>query len=106
MGIRDTCPPLLLVRACLSAALRATCFNFIFISFGAAFTPFYRLVGPYRSDIAPAVIRTELWDTILRRGVLGNLFMGVIPMVFYLTLNGIAFGLSLVWQLSRGKFAI
>ncbi|KDQ59577.1 hypothetical protein JAAARDRAFT_77653 [Jaapia argillacea MUCL 33604] len=62
--------------------------------FGAAFTPFYRLVGPFRSKVAPQVIKTELWDTITRRGVMGNLIMGVIPMVFYLTVNGLAFVLE------------
>lgn len=50
-------------------------------SFGAAFPTFYRLVGPFKSSTAPGIVKTELWDTIKRRGVLGNLFMGVIPMV-------------------------
>ncbi|TFK45983.1 FAD/NAD(P)-binding domain-containing protein [Heliocybe sulcata] len=58
--------------------------------FGAAFVPFYRLVGPYKSAAAPAIIKTELWDTITRRGILGNVAMGLIPMVFYLTLNCMA----------------
>ncbi|KAG6850532.1 hypothetical protein H0H93_012148 [Arthromyces matolae] len=44
--------------------------------FGAAFTSFYRLFGPFRSPTAPKVIKTEIWDTILRRGVLGNIVMG------------------------------
>jgi len=51
------------------------------ISFGAAFPTFYRLVGPYRSSQAEGIVKTELWDTIKRRGVIGNIFMGVIPMV-------------------------
>ena len=59
-------------------------------SFGAAFTTFYRLVGPFRSSSAPEIIKTELWDTITRRGILGNVLMGVIPMVFYSYLNLIA----------------
>ncbi|KAJ3474853.1 hypothetical protein NLI96_g12218 [Meripilus lineatus] len=58
--------------------------------FGAAFTTFYRLVGPFRSSSAPEIIKTELWDTITRRGVLGNVLMGVIPMIFYSYLNLIA----------------
>jgi dimethylaniline monooxygenase (N-oxide forming) len=49
-------------------------------SFGAAFPTFYRLVGPFRSASAPNIAKTELWDTIKRRGVIGNIFMGVIPM--------------------------
>jgi dimethylaniline monooxygenase (N-oxide forming) len=72
------------------------------ISFGAAFTSFYRLVGPFRSSTAPEVIKTEIWDTITRRGILGNLLMGVIPMIFYLTINGVAFGLEKVWNLVGG----
>ncbi|KZP32518.1 FAD/NAD-P-binding domain-containing protein [Athelia psychrophila] len=58
--------------------------------FGAAFTSFYRLVGPFRSDAAPRVIKGEIWETITRRGIMGNLMMGVIPMAFYSTLNLIA----------------
>ncbi|KAA1471283.1 FAD/NAD-P-binding domain-containing protein [Dentipellis sp. KUC8613] len=55
--------------------------------FGAAFTAFYRLVGPYQTNKVVPIIKTELWETITRRGVLGNLLMGLIPMVFYLVLN-------------------
>ena len=56
-------------------------------SLGASFTSFYRLVGPFRSRTAPEVVKTEIWDTIVRRGILGNIVMGLIPMVFYLSLN-------------------
>ena len=66
-------------------------------SFGAAFTSFYRLRGPYQSPTAPQVVKTEIWDTITRRGLLGNLVMGVIPMVFYLIVNSAAFCAELVW---------
>ncbi|KAL0947463.1 hypothetical protein HGRIS_013569 [Hohenbuehelia grisea] len=59
--------------------------------FGAAFTTFYRLVGPFRSPTAAHIVKTEIWETITRRGILGNLFMGVIPMAFYLTLNAAAY---------------
>ncbi|KAJ7168185.1 hypothetical protein C8R43DRAFT_983359 [Mycena crocata] len=68
-------------------------------SFGAAFTTFYRLMGPYRSPVAPDTVKTELWDTVTRRGLLGNLIMGLIPMLFYLMLNGIALCLELVLTL-------
>ncbi|KAK0228044.1 hypothetical protein IW262DRAFT_1445810 [Armillaria fumosa] len=70
--------------------------------FGAAFTTFYRLVGPYKSASAPEVIRTEIWDTITRRGILGNVIMGVIPMAFYSTLNTFAFGAGLVYTFFGG----
>ncbi|THH23153.1 hypothetical protein EUX98_g8029 [Antrodiella citrinella] len=58
--------------------------------FGAAFTPFYRLVGPFKTYNVVHTVRTELWETITRRGVGGNLLMGVIPMVFYGWLNLLA----------------
>lgn len=56
-------------------------------SFGAAFPTFYRLVGPYRSEKAEGIVKTELWDTIKRRGVIGNIFMGVIPMVRFVSIT-------------------
>ncbi|KAL1715056.1 hypothetical protein EV715DRAFT_208317 [Schizophyllum commune] len=71
--------------------------------FGAAFTSFYRLVGPYKSATAAVTIKTEIWDTITRRGLLGNLFMGLIPMVFYLTINAIAFVLGKMWEALGGR---
>ncbi|KAH8102934.1 FAD/NAD(P)-binding domain-containing protein [Cristinia sonorae] len=58
--------------------------------FGAAFTPFYRLVGPFKTYNVLYTIKTELWETITRRGIIGNLLMGVIPMVFYGWLNLLA----------------
>jgi dimethylaniline monooxygenase (N-oxide forming) len=58
-------------------------------SFGAAFPTFYRLVGPYKSPKAEEIVKTELWDTIKRRGVIGNIFMGVIPMVSNSVKSGI-----------------
>jgi dimethylaniline monooxygenase (N-oxide forming) len=52
-------------------------------SFSAAFTSHYRLLGPFRSPSAPEVVKTEIWETVKRRGWLGNLTMGVVPMLFY-----------------------
>ena len=45
--------------------------------FGASFVTFYRLTGPFKSDAAPGIAKTELAETIMRRGLLGNLFFGV-----------------------------
>ncbi|EIM90309.1 FAD/NAD-P-binding domain-containing protein [Stereum hirsutum FP-91666 SS1] len=70
--------------------------------FGAAFTSFYRLVGPYKSNDVVPVIKTELWETITRRGILGNLLMGVIPMVFYLAVNAAAYATEKIWTLCGG----
>ena len=72
-------------------------------SFGAAFTPFYRLVGPFQSKVAPQIVKTELWETITRRGLVGNIVMGLIPMLFYLSLNLLAFGIGVVWQIIGGE---
>ncbi|EEB96690.1 hypothetical protein MPER_04132 [Moniliophthora perniciosa FA553] len=71
--------------------------------FGAAFTTFYRLVGPFKSASAPRIVRTELWDTITRRGIIGNVLMGVIPMAFYLTINATAYVLGTGWGLLGGR---
>jgi len=58
--------------------------------FWANFVTFYRLVGPFESAEAPHITITKLTETIMRRGMLGNLFFGVIPMLFYGLLNAIA----------------
>lgn len=57
---------------------------------GASFVTFYRLLGPFASPLAPEIATGELMDTIKRRGLLGNLFFGIIPMAFYGVVNGIA----------------
>lgn len=86
-GVWDTYPDMLLVRNFLHCYCCSLLISLFLESFGAAFTSFYRLVGPFRSDAAPRVIKTEIWDTITRRGFMGNLMMGVIPMAFYAALN-------------------
>lgn len=65
-------------------------------------------------DEMKEIVENELWETIARRGALGNLFMGVvslslsisspllpdplqIPMVFYGYLNLLAYVAELVW---------
>ncbi|KAF8130460.1 FAD/NAD(P)-binding domain-containing protein [Mycena galopus ATCC 62051] len=63
--------------------------------FGAAFTTFYRLIGPFTSPLAPEISKTELWDTVTRRGLIGNFIMGLIPMMFYLGVNALALALEL-----------
>ncbi|KAI0703545.1 FAD/NAD(P)-binding domain-containing protein [Cytidiella melzeri] len=73
--------------------------------FGAAFTTFYRLVGPYRSAQAPNIVKTELWETITRRGLLGNLLMGVIPMIFYILVNILALAAELIWVATGRPFS-
>ncbi|KAK4054707.1 hypothetical protein OIV83_000631 [Microbotryomycetes sp. JL201] len=69
--------------------------------FGASFVPFYRLTGPFAEpDEMAHIVKTELWSTIKRRGLVGNLTMGLIPMLFYAIINGIAFGLEAVWRVA------
>ncbi|KAG8861909.1 hypothetical protein FRB96_002352 [Tulasnella sp. 330] len=72
-------------------------------AFGAAMTPFYRLYGPFRDPGAELTVKTEIWETITRRGFLGNLFMGVIPMMFYAIINIIAFGIETVYCIVTGQ---
>ena len=66
--------------------------------FGAAFPTFYRLLGPYRHPDAKRIVETEIYDTIRRRGVVGNLIMGLIPMIFYAWVNLAAYLLEKVWN--------
>lgn len=96
-------------------------------SFGAAFGPFYRLTGPFASpDEMSVIVEGELWETITRRGIAGNLFMGVvslcgrcvralqgadandfaqIPMLFYAGVNAIAWLLERLWILVGKPFS-
>lgn len=62
--------------------------------FGASFVSFYRLSGPFATPVAKEVAETELLDTIMRRGLVGNFFFGFVPMVFYGTLNILAYVLE------------
>jgi dimethylaniline monooxygenase (N-oxide forming) len=71
--------------------------------FGASFVTFYRLVGPFESPLAPEITSTELAETIMRRGILGNLFFGVIPMIFYGMINAVAFTLDLCGLIQKEK---
>jgi dimethylaniline monooxygenase (N-oxide forming) len=74
--------------------------------FGASFVTFYRLVGPFKSDEAPRIARTELAETIARRGVLGNLFFGVIPMIFYGLINLVAWMAEMVGLVPEEKAVV
>ncbi len=58
--------------------------------FGAAFPTLFRLLGPYRHREAPQIAKTELLETIARRGVVGNIAMGLIPILFYALVNLLA----------------
>ncbi|KAH7037876.1 dimethylaniline monooxygenase [Microdochium trichocladiopsis] len=64
--------------------------------FGASFCTFYRLLGPFAFPGAVDITKGELAETIYRRGLLGNLFFGLIPMVFYGLLNALAWVLEKV----------
>ena len=69
-------------------------------SLAAPFIPFYRLVGPYQCAQAPKTVKTELWETVARRGILGNLIIGVIPMIFYMVLNSLAYVAGIIWTIT------
>lgn len=55
--------------------------------FGASFTTFFRLLGPFKSNEAEEIVTTELQETIMRRGLLGNFFFGLIPMSLWAMVN-------------------
>ncbi|WRT68738.1 uncharacterized protein IL334_005718 [Kwoniella shivajii] len=74
--------------------------------FGAAFPTFFRLTGPFKSDKAKRIVETELWETIQRRGLLGNIFMGVIPMAFYAIINITAYLIEKTWSLAAPLFGL
>jgi dimethylaniline monooxygenase (N-oxide forming) len=74
--------------------------------FGASFVTFYRLVGPFKCDEAPRIARTELAETIARRGILGNVFFGVIPMVFYGIINLVALVAEMVGLVPEEKMVV
>ncbi|MCO5566247.1 hypothetical protein L7F22_019923 [Adiantum nelumboides] len=59
--------------------------------FSASFPTHYRLVGPWRDSSAVEIEKTEILETITRRGFGGNMMMGVIPMAFYAVVNVIAY---------------
>lgn len=69
--------------------------------FGASFVSFYRLVGPYASAECVDVANTELLDTIMRRGLIGNFFFGVVPMLFYGLVSAVAWVLEVVGVVGR-----
>jgi hypothetical protein len=88
------CVLLVSFAVALCCALRL---HVLHASFGAAFTAFYRLVGPFKTNTVVPVIKTELWDTITRRGILGNILMGIIPMLFYSMLNLYVYAFEKAW---------
>lgn len=75
-------------------------------AFGASFVTFYRLLGPFKSDVAPDIAKTELAETITRRGVLGNIFFGVIPMIFYGFINSVALALEILGLIPDEKSVV
>ena len=55
----------------------------------------YSILPPYGT-----FPKSELLETITRRGTLGNIVMDLLPMIFYLTLNLVVFLLSFMWHLA------
>lgn len=89
-GVRSTRPLLLLVShpSCPSLATARRSESALEYlpsltrrSFGAAFVSFYRLTGPFADPKMAKIVKTELWETICRRGLLGNLFMGAVRLI-------------------------
>ena len=51
---------------------------------------FYRLLGPFKDRRMKEIVEGELMDSVKRRGWAGNFFFGLLPMVFYGMVNGMA----------------
>ncbi|KAE8443713.1 hypothetical protein EG329_001485 [Mollisiaceae sp. DMI_Dod_QoI] len=59
--------------------------------FGGSFVSFYRLIGPFKEkDLMKELVEGELWDTVKRKGLLGNFLFGLLPMIVFGLLNGVA----------------
>jgi dimethylaniline monooxygenase (N-oxide forming) len=59
--------------------------------FGSSFVSFYRLVGPFKEPNAmKAIVEGELTQTIKRKGLVGNFLFGLLPMMIFGVLNGVA----------------
>ncbi|CAO1627417.1 unnamed protein product [Jaminaea pallidilutea] len=65
---------------------------------GAAFNPFYRLEGPWKDPSVKRTVDTELWDTIVRRGLAGNGTMAIFPILAYGPLNLFCWILEMVFN--------
>lgn len=58
---------------------------------GGSFVSFYRLVGPFRDkEVMKKVVEGELWETVKKKGWLGNFLFGVLPILVFGWLNGAA----------------
>jgi dimethylaniline monooxygenase (N-oxide forming) len=63
--------------------------------FGPSFVSFYRQVGPFKEPNAmKAVVEKELIQTIKGKGLVGNVLLGIIPMMIFGVLNGVAWLLA------------
>jgi dimethylaniline monooxygenase (N-oxide forming) len=65
--------------------------------FGASFVSFYRLTGPFSQEreMMKGVVEGELLDTVRKKGWIGNVLFGLVPMVCFWVVNGV------VWVLER-----
>ncbi|KAF2099030.1 FAD/NAD(P)-binding domain-containing protein [Rhizodiscina lignyota] len=62
---------------------------------GVNFNTKFRLVGPWKDDTAPDIMKTELWETITRRGgFFGHITLSGIPMLVFGTLSLFCYILS------------
>eukprot|EP01051_Picozoa_sp_SAG22_P001358 SAG22_NODE_52_length_24288_cov_15.594568_26_plen_149_part_00 len=68
---------------------------FVAYTMGQAYTPFFRLTGPFADPAQLEIASGELWQTVVRRGVASNLMFLVITTVFGL-LNACCFLLDSV----------
>jgi dimethylaniline monooxygenase (N-oxide forming) len=70
----------------------------------ASFNTCFRLVGPFAFPEAPDIVLGELFETVTRRGVYGNVVMSFIPMCFYALANFMLFIFESFFGLIGVKF--
>jgi len=68
---------------------------------GQAYISFFRLQGPYASEKAWAVSSGELFEPVVKRGLISN-FVFVMTMAFFGTMNLIALLVELPFLVSSG----
>jgi len=70
----------------------------------ASFNTCFRLVGPFAFPGASEIVLGELFETVTRRGLYGNVVMGLIPMLWYSWVNLILFLFESAMNLIGIKF--
>jgi dimethylaniline monooxygenase (N-oxide forming) len=73
--------------------------------FGASYVSVYRLTGPFKKkETMKPIVEGELLNTVKRRGLVGNFFFGLMPLVLFGMLNALALVLETVGLLDSREW--